>query len=391
MAASVGSVTVSDAATAEKNKNLPLASHTEEPTNQEYPAKEEHDKRASNILAGLPELDSELISSEHAPLSDASMTLHTDDILTSTQIGESSTDDNVAMRQTPKESGEIIPRREEQSSEQGMPEDSAVDDEKSTEKRGSIPFTEPAVGPRPMTERYVDKQEHDKQTSDVLVGHPEQDSEPFFSKQAPLPDVRMAKHTPDILPSTQTGESGADQKVPKREAAQKSGVEEIVPRQEKQSSEPGLSESSAVVEKKPTEKHDGIPFSEAAVEPEKEHYVEKKEHDKQTSDVLIGHPEQDSEQFFSKQAPLPDVSMAQHTPDILPSTQTGESGADEQVPKRERAKESGIEEIVPGHEKQGSQPELPDSSAVVEALSNRKSTVAFHLLKLPWRPGRNTT
>nr|XP_037285659.1 microtubule-associated protein futsch-like [Rhipicephalus microplus] len=372
MAASVGSVTVSDAATAEKNKNLPLASDTQEPTNQEYPAKEEHDKRASKILAGLPELDSELISSEHAPLSDASMTLHTDDILTSTQIGESSTDDNVGMRQTPKESGEIIPRREERSSEQGLPEESAVDDEKSTEKRGSIPFTEPAVGPRPMMERYVDKKEHDKQTSDVLIGHPEQDSEQFFSKQAPLPDVSMAQHTPDILPSTQTGESGADEQVPKRDRAKESGIEEIVAGHEERSSQPELPDSSAVFEALPTEKHGGIPFTEAAVETGKEHYVGKQEHDKQTSDILVGHPEQDSKLISSKQAPLPDVSMAQHTTDILPSAQTCESGADEDVSKREIARESRIGEIIPKHEEQSSQPELPKSSAVVETQPPEK-------------------
>ncbi|KAL1428000.1 hypothetical protein MTO96_000337 [Rhipicephalus appendiculatus] len=181
-----GSGTASDATIAEKNKNLPFSSHTEEPTNEEYSAKEGQDKETSNILAGHPEQDSELISSEQAPLSDTSMTQRTDDMLTSTQIVEA----------------------------------------KPTEKHDGIPFTEPAM--EPMKEHYAPKQEHDKQTSSIFAGDTEKDRQTISSKQAPLADVNMTQHTDDVLTSAQIGASGVDENVSVRETAKASESTDIV-------------------------------------------------------------------------------------------------------------------------------------------------------------------
>ncbi|XP_065285970.1 mucin-17-like isoform X2 [Dermacentor albipictus] len=179
-------------------------------------------------------------------------------------------------------------------------------------------------------------------------------------EQAPMSDVSATQNVDDAL-LQQSGAPAADENLTIKEAAKANELRDIVPRQEDQGSEPASSESSAVVEMKETEKHDGIPFNELSTEPTDEEFLGGRDLKKT---LYIPRPPQQGEIVSTEPTPLSDVSATtQRTDDALQSSASlskvvpGETLVPLQL---DELPDSRVKEIIlePGHVARASGGEL---------------------------------
>ncbi|KAH7966624.1 hypothetical protein HPB49_018139 [Dermacentor silvarum] len=230
---------------------------------------------------------------------------------------------------------DVVPRQVDQGSELISSESYVAVDLTTAEQHDNIPLVESTK--KPTDEEYLAKQERGNKTLDIVARYPEQESEIISSEQVPLSDVNVALQHDYIMPQTRI-------------------------------------ESSAVVEVKETEKHEGVPFAELATEPTDEEFLGRREPGKKTW-YIIPRPPQQGEIVSTEPTPLSDVSATQQL-DGVQLQQSGAPAADENLTQRETAKESELTDMVPRPEDQGGGFVLSERNEVVGVSAREKSDIA---------------